>query len=122
MGMVKTGTIDLDADFAKRSGLNKGAGFSIQVLKLEDTPGATQWKLMSFGTKGSHPKQKYVQDDTGMQYITVNVKSLKPFIERFKANGIKMLGETPTKINDEISFILIQDPDGNFIEVIGPPK
>ena len=121
MGMVKTGTIDLNDDFAKRSGLNKGSAFSIKVLKLEDTPGATQWKLMSFDKKANHPRQKYVPDDTGMQYITVMVKSLQPFIDRLQANKIDMLGETPTEINDEISFILIQDPDGNFIEIIGPP-
>lgn len=55
MGIVKTGTIDLNDDFVKRSGLKKGSAFSIEVLKLEDTPSATQWKLMSFGYKPIHP-------------------------------------------------------------------
>ena len=121
IGMVQAGGFNLNDDFAKRSGLNQGKGFQVVVLKLEDTPQATQWKLMSFDKKAAHPSQKYVSDDTGMQYITINVKSLKPFIERFESNNIKMLGETPTEINDKLSFILVQDPDGNFIEVIGTP-
>lgn len=121
MGMAQAGGFNLNDDFAKRSGLNEGKGFQVVVLKLEDAPGATQWKLMSFGKKAAHPKQNYVPDDTGMQYITINVNSLKPFLERFKANDIRMLGETPTEINEKVSFILVQDPDGTFIEVIGAP-
>jgi hypothetical protein len=31
-----------------------------------------------------------------------------------------MLGSTPTMLDEKRQFILVQDPDGNFIELIGP--
>jgi hypothetical protein len=119
IGMVKTGGFSLDQDFTKRSGLSGGIPFSITVLKLENNPEATEWKLMSFDKKAPHKKSNFVQDDLGMQYITINVKSLKPVIERLTKQKVKFLGNTPTPLNKELHFLLVQDPDGNFIELIG---
>lgn len=121
IGMVKVRDFDIDSDFGARSGLSGGVPFHVEVLKLEDSPEATEWKLLSFEKESQHPKQKWIQDDTGMQYVTIFVNSLRPFIERLKANNISLLGQTPTAINDELWFVLVQDPDGNFIELIGPP-
>jgi hypothetical protein len=56
-----------------------------------------------------------------MQYITINVKSLKPVIERLTKQKVKFLGSTPTRLNKDLHFLLVQDPDGNFIELIGAP-
>lgn len=120
IGMVKTGSFDLSEDFTKRSGLSNGVPFSVTILKLEDSDEANEWKLMSFGKEASHPKQKFVQDDVGMQYITINVKALKPIIERLKQRKVTFLGSTPTPLNDSTQFLLVQDPDGNFVELIGP--
>lgn len=120
IGMVKAGGFDLDEDFTKRSGLSGGVPFSVTVLKLEDSREANEWKLMSFGKKATHPKQQFIQDDTGMQYITINVKALKPVIERLKAMDVPFLGSTPTALHGNLQFLLVQDPDGTFVELIGP--
>lgn len=120
IGMVKTGGFSLDEDFTKRSGLSGGVPFSVTVLKLEDSAEANEWKLMSFGKKAAHPKQNFIQDDVGMQYITINVKALQPIIERLKKMKVPFLGSTPTALNSNSQFLLIQDPDGNFVELIGP--
>lgn len=40
-------------------------------------------------------------------------------MQRIKENNIKMLGDTPVQLPDGRTFILIQDPDGIFIELIG---
>jgi catechol 2,3-dioxygenase-like lactoylglutathione lyase family enzyme len=119
IGMVKTGEFSVDADKANELGLSKGNSFDVKVLKLENSENAAEWKLMSFGKKSTHPKQSYVPDDTGMQYITIYVKSMKPILERIQKHGIKTLGKTPTMLDAERQFILVQDPDGNFIELIG---
>jgi catechol 2,3-dioxygenase-like lactoylglutathione lyase family enzyme len=119
IGMVKTSSFDLDKDFTKRSGLSGGVPFTVNVLKLEDSPGANEWKLMSFGKKAGHSKPKFVQDDTGMQYITIQVKSLRPVMERLQKLKVSFLGDTPTPLNKDLHFLLVQDPDGNFIELIG---
>lgn len=120
VGMVKTGEFSVDGPTAKSLGLSAGDRFDVTVLKLENSEQAAEWKLMSFGKKPSHPRQNFVPDDTGMQYITIFVKSMKPILERIKKYNIKTLGITPTKLDENRDFVLIQDPDGNFIEMIGP--
>jgi catechol 2,3-dioxygenase-like lactoylglutathione lyase family enzyme len=120
IGMTKTGGFALDQDFTKRSGLSGGVPFSITVLKLENSPEATEFKLMSFEKKAVHRKLTFVQDDLGVQYVTINVKSLKPIIESLTKLKVKFLGSTPTPLNKDTHFLLVQDPDGTFIELIGP--
>lgn len=120
IGMVKTGEFSVDADKSRELGLSNGNSFDVKVLKLENSESAPEWKLMSFGKKATHPKQTYVPDDTGMQYITIFVKSMKPFLERIKKHDVKMLGKTPAMLDETRQFVLVQDPDGTFIELIGP--
>jgi catechol 2,3-dioxygenase-like lactoylglutathione lyase family enzyme len=120
IGMVKTGSFTINEEFGKRSGLTNGEPVSVTVLKLENSPEASEWKLMSFGKKAAHAQQKFIQDDTGMQYITIQVKSLKPILERLKQQKVTFLGRTPTPLSKDAHFVLVQDPDGNFVELIGP--
>lgn len=120
IGMRKVGEFDVNEEFGKISGLTGGLPFHVDVLKLEDKPGATQWKLMSFEKDAAHPFSKYIQDDTGVQYITINVNSLKPFLERIKKHHIELLGDTPVPLGPDNHFVLISGPDGTIIELIGP--
>lgn len=120
IGMTKTGEFSVPVNKAKTLGLTDKYDLNVTVLKLEDSPNATEWKLMSVGTKANHPKQKWMSDDTGMQYITILVNHLDPFIERCKKNKVKILSEEPSSLGDNKFFILVQDPDGTFIELIGP--
>lgn len=120
IGMIKTGEFSVPAAKCKKLGLTNNYDLNVTVLKLEDSPNATEWKLMSVGTKAKHPKQKWMTDDTGMQYSTILVKHLNPFIERCKKHNIKILSDTPSQLDENRYFILVQDPDGTFIELIGP--
>jgi catechol-2,3-dioxygenase len=120
IGMVKAYSFKINSEFSKRSGLANGDSASVTVLKLENSPEANEWKLMSFGKKAAHPKQNFIQDDVGVQYITINVKALKPIIERLKQRNIPFLGSSPTPLNRNSQLLFVQDPDGTFIELIGP--
>jgi catechol 2,3-dioxygenase-like lactoylglutathione lyase family enzyme len=120
IGMKKTGAFSVDAEKAKELGLTNGKKIDVTVLKLEDSPQANEWKLMSFGTKPGHKKPAYLDEDTGMQYITILANHLEPIMQRIERNNIKILSGKPSKLADERFFILIQDPDGTFIELIGP--
>src|SRR5215212_511159 len=64
IGMVKAYSFTINEDFSKRSGLSNGVPASVTVLKLENSPEANEWKLLSFGKKSAHPKQNFIQDDT----------------------------------------------------------
>jgi catechol 2,3-dioxygenase-like lactoylglutathione lyase family enzyme len=120
IGMVKTGNFTINAEFGKRGGLTGGEAVDVNILKLENSPESTDWKLMSFGKKAGHSKPKFIQDDTGMQYITIQVKSLQPIIDRLKEQNVTFLGNTPTPLTKDSHFVLVQDPDGTFVELIGP--
>jgi catechol 2,3-dioxygenase-like lactoylglutathione lyase family enzyme len=122
IGMTKVSEFDVDGEFGTSSGLTDGLAFHVDVLKLQDSPDANQWKLMSFKKEGSHPMPKYIHDDTGMQYITIMVNSLDPVLKRIKEHHVKLMGITPIPLGETDHFVLVQDPDGTIIELIGPLK
>ena len=122
VGMTRTGGFKVPAEKATQLGLTNGVMLDVTVLRLEDSPTAPQWKLMSFGDRAKAQRSDHIDGFTGMQYITINVNNLTPFIERIKAHGVKLLGQTPVALGPGRDFVLIQDPDGTFIELIGPAK
>ena len=122
IGMIQTGSFDIKEDFSKKSGLAGGLPTHVKVLRLGRGEDATQWKLMSFGDKAKAQKDGFVSSRTGMRYITIMVKDLNPLVKRIKEREIKMLGETPVALGRDNHFVLVQDPDGTFIELIGPMK
>lgn len=119
IGMTRVRNFDLDADFGERSGLTDARPVHIEGLKLEDSEQATEWKLMSFDD-AAPPNKGHIHDDLGMQYITIRVDDLDPYLERIRAHDVAFRGETPIALGEDNHFALIQDPDGTFIELIGP--
>ncbi|MCB0542483.1 MAG: VOC family protein [Saprospiraceae bacterium] len=119
LGMQEVGTIDLDAEFGKSSGLTGGAPTQVQVLKLEDNKYATEWKLMSFDSLSPAAKPLHIQDGIGMRYATISVSHMKPFLDRLRQNNVPLLGDCPVELEKGRYFVLFQDPDGIFIELIG---
>lgn len=120
IGMVQVRELTIDSEKAKRMGLSNGESFDIKFLKLENSENATELKLMSCGKKTNRSKQVYIPDDNGIRYLTIFVKSMKPLLERIRRYGVKPLGQTPTMLDANRQFVLVQDPDGNFVELIGP--
>ena len=86
IGMTKVGEFDVDENFGKSSGLTDEVAFHVDILKLQESPDANQWKIMSFGKK----------------------------------HNVKLMGDTPIPLGEKDHFVLVQDPDGTIIELIGP--
>ena len=120
IGMQRVRSFEIDEDFGRRSGLSGGVPFTVEVLQLGAGETATQWKLMSFGDRAASQENTYIHNHTGMQYITLFVNDLSVAIARLESHHVEMLGETPTPLSDGRHFVLIQDPDETFIELIGP--
>lgn len=121
MTQVDRTEFEVAADFATRAGLTDGLPLSVKVLKLGRGDLATELKLMSFGDRAEKPeKPKHIHDRVGIRYITIYVRELNPILERLQANEIELLGETPIPLRGNDHFVLIQDPDGTFVELIGP--
>lgn len=122
IGMVETGSFDIKEEFSKKSGLANGLPTHVKVLRLGKGENATQWKLMSFGDKPKPLQNEFIHSHTGMRYITILVADLTPILKRIRDRQIKLLGETPVPLGRDNHFVLIKDPDGTFIELIGPMK
>lgn len=120
IGMTEVREFSVDSSFAERSGLSRGVPFDVKVLQLLESEYATNWKLMTFTEQPEALVKDNIQDGIGMQYITINVKSLQPFIARMKEHGVAALGVTPVELSAGRHFILVKDPNGIFIELIGP--
>ena len=119
IGMVKTGEFSVSKEKCTELGLTDSYQLDVTVLKPINSETSTEWKLMSLGTKSKHPKQKYMSDDTGIQYVTIFVKEIQPVLDRAKSNNVKILSGQPSVLDDGQKFLLLQDPDGNFLEIIG---
>ena len=124
IGFKKVGGFEVDEDFATRSALTGGPPIKVTTLKLDDEPEATQWKLISFGKDAPDPLPRHIQDIVGMRFITINVNDLSPVLKRIKKHKVELLGETPIPLGSsgEKHFVLVSDPDGILIELIGPLK
>ncbi len=118
IGMQETGGFPVDSVFAKESGLSGGVPFDVKILKLENSEAASEFKMVSFG-KETIGKEQVIQDQNRMRYMTIFVTSMTPILERVKKAGIPVLSEPGLTIRDGRQFVLLQDPDGVFVELIG---
>ena len=111
---------DISAEFGKQSGLTDSLALHVEILKLGKGKEATELKLMTFGDRPKKQSNEYIHTHTGVQYMTIFVTELKPILERIKKHKVKLLGVTPLPLGEKNSFVLIRDPDGTFVELIGP--
>jgi len=110
-------------DLGKKIGLEDGQPFAIRVFALEDVDQATRIKILSFPkVEAQKPDQTYVHSAHGMRYLTLYVKDINRALERLKTAGVPLLGETPVDLGGGTLLVAVKDPDGNFIELIGPRR
>jgi catechol 2,3-dioxygenase-like lactoylglutathione lyase family enzyme len=119
IGMTKVREFDIDSLTSVTFGLSGGVPFHVTCLKLNDSPQATELKITSFPVQPEFQKSAVIQDGIGVQYLTIYVNEMKPFVERIRAKGVRFLGKTPAPAGEGKVFVLIQDPNGVFIELIG---
>ena len=122
VGLVQAGQteFDISADFGRRSGLSDSLPFHVEVLKLGPDPDATRQKLITFGNRAQRQQSEYIHSHTGIQYLTIYVSEMEPILQRIRRHNVKLLGETPIPLGEKDSFVLFKDPDGTFVELIGP--
>ncbi len=120
LGMKHIRTFTVNKEFGKKSGLTDGKAFQVDLMQLGTDSPATQWKLISTKSRPATHDSDFVPEQTGVQYITLNVKSLDPIVKRCREANVQLLGNTPISLSADNDFILLQDPDGIFIEIIGP--
>jgi lactoylglutathione lyase len=124
LGMKEVEGFNVPAKKAAGFGLTDNQPATIRVFVLDETKGPkTKFKLMSFAkAPGKMQDQKFIHSSIGVSYLTLFVTDMTQAVERLKKAKVKLLGETPSDLGGKTFITVFQDPDGNFIELIGPMK
>lgn len=123
LGMTEIKGFAAPAPVATKFGLTNNQPIVVRKFVTADVKDAPALKLMEFPeAPGIKPDQKYIHSTLGVSYLTLFVNDMGDAVARAKKAGVKMRGETPAKAGRENYLTVFQDPDGNFIELIGPSK
>ncbi len=136
IGFTELDGFSVSAEFATDAGLTNGHELNIRVMVLGNNPQATRIKLMEIpGAKPSKPVQPsgsasqpgektFIHTRLGFSYLTIFVADTSKALDRLKKAGVKPLAKGPIPLPgqsaDGVHLTLVKDPDGNFIELIGP--
>jgi len=127
IGFQEADGFDIPAGFARQTGLSNNLPFHVHVLTLGKDEKATKLKLMQFKTApGARVDQNYIHSTYGFRYLTIFVKDLNAAVERAAKHKVKPIAEGPTPLPEgfpqELGLAILRDPDGNFVELVGPWK
>ena len=123
IGFTEVQGFDVSADLGKKIGLIEGHAVKVRVFVLSEGEQVTRIKILSFpGAASKKPDQQTIHATLGMRYLTLYVKDTNRALERLREANIKPLGETPLDLGGGTYITVVKDPDGNFIELIGPMK
>jgi catechol 2,3-dioxygenase-like lactoylglutathione lyase family enzyme len=111
------------SELGRKIGLIDGHPVDVRVFLLEETELATRIKVLSFSQAPGKPAdQAFVHSTLGFRYLTIYVKDMNRALERLKQARVALLGETPVDLGGGNFLVAVKDPDGNFIELIGPRR
>jgi len=125
LGLKEVKGFEVSGEKASNLGLTDNQAVNVRVFVLNDAEGATtaRIKLMAFPkAPGVKPDQKFIHSTISISYLTLFVNDLDLSVERLKKAKVKLLGKTPVDLGGGRFLAAVQDPDGNFIELIGPSK
>ncbi len=123
VGFKEVRGFSVNADVARKIGLIDGYPADVRVFMLEGVEPATRIKVLSFPkAEAKQADQAFIHSTVGFRYLTLYVKDMNPVLERLKKAGVRTLGETPMEMGTGTWLVAIRDPDGNFIEFVGPRK
>lgn len=120
LGFTKVGGFDVSDQMAGNTGLTDFKPFQVQVFALGKEPAATRLKIMQIPGEGSLPvDNRYIGSSLGFRYLTVHVSDLTKAVERLNRNGVEPV-KPPYRLPSGDHLVLVRDPDGNLVEMIGP--
>ncbi len=120
LGFKELSGFDVSAQMANDTGLTDNRPFKVRVFALGDEPAATKLKIMTIPGAGlKKVDNRYIGSSLGFRYLTISVANLTKAIDRLKQHGVSPVKE-PYGLGGNNYLILVKDPDGNTVELIGP--
>ena len=127
IGLKEVAGFSVPAEYAGRVGLTNNHKLDVRVLTLGDGEGATKLKLMQFpGVDSKKQRNRFIHTTLGVSYLTFHVSDTKAAIARLKKHEVKTLKKSPLPLPkplpSSLFLTMVRDPDGNFVELVGPKK
>lgn len=126
IGFTYQNSITIQPQTANDAGLSDvKAPVKIHFLKLgTGGPGSSTLKFIQFtDAKAVKADTTYIHSALGFRYVTIMVKDMGVAVERAAKLGHKPIAKGPAPINGgPNSITCFRDPDGNFVELVGPIK
>ena len=121
LGMEKIDTWHSSREMSTKYGVNSGKAFDIINLKLDCDGYVLKYKLNKTENNIhqdtlNNENEYYGFEKIGTRYLTINVESVDPFIDRIKNHNIKY---KIVAFPDGFRVVLFHDPDGALIEIAG---
>ena len=126
IGFKVAGEFSVPGDFAKDSGLTNSKELNIKILTLGGSDGedATKLKLMQVKGSGGKADHKSIDSTLGLSYITIFIKDTDKALAKLKEAGVKPIAKGPVtlpeNLDPSLALTIVRDPDGNFVELVGP--
>lgn len=122
LGFTEVPGFDVPAKMGAGSGLTDNQAFHVRVMVLGEGPTATKIKLMEFPYRpGSTIDNRFIHSSYGYSYLTIWVSDTTASVERARKAGAVPV-KKPYDLGGNNYLSLLRDPDGNFIEFVGPKK
>src|SRR5262249_11740600 len=127
IGFTEAPAFAVSAQFCADAGLTDNKPLDIRVVVLGEGDSATKLKLMQVpGANVRTSDNAFVHSQTGFRYLTIFVADADAAMERLKKAGVKPLAKGPIPLPPGFPagmvLMVVRDPDGNLIELIGPKK
>ena len=121
LGFTEIDEFTVPARVAGDSGLTDYKKFTADVMAIGDGETATKIKLIEISdAPGARPDNRYIHSTLGPSYLTLHVDDLDAALKKCADHGVKPVAKGPTKVGGDSFIALVRDPDGNFIEFVGP--
>lgn len=120
IGFKEVKGFSVDAEFSTAVGLTDQKKLDVRVVKLGDGPGATQLKLLQIAGDSQKPKNDFIHSSLGLSYLSIYVKDMDAAMQRLASAGSKPIAQPKPIPGTPVALVLVRDPDGNLIELIGP--
>ena len=127
LGFTEMPGFDVPASLGADAGLADSKAFHVRVFVLADAPAATKVKLMQFAdAPGAKPDNAFLHSTVGFRYLTVMVSDMTAAVERAAKAGATPIAKGPCPLPkgfpEGVYLAVFRDPDGNFVEFVGPKK
>ncbi|VTR96752.1 VOC family protein [Tuwongella immobilis] len=127
IGFTEAGGFSVNGEFSAKLGLTDKQPLDVRVLVLGKDAKATKLKLMQLpATKPAAGNNTFIHSQLGFRYLTIMVKDVDEALKRLEKLEIKPVTDgavsLPKELATGVGIIVVRDPDGNFVELVGPKK